>query len=278
MTLVVCKHSEAFWDFTTYLLEANKIWCSRLFFLASQKSCLPSVQKEGNLFITITIMFFSSSSNCTVVKSVWLWEAGQQNITTYLACIKYIYLLFFKSLPLQQSFFCKSLSQSVNCGSWDTTTQVNTPFLIFLCVCSHSAAIKKLNWETGPVFTTLHSRIHVSSSVDDDEYLQQTLFLWPFFTKLSSFSLLSLLTKLIYVTKGRLSLIITYKILVRNFRGKRVELVHIFPELNKSSHGGNVKLFKLTRWLILSLSLLTNQDENKQQLFCVLSINFEPIY
>lgn len=33
-------------------------------------------------------------------------------------------------------------------------------------------------------------------------------------------------------------------------------------------------------WLADSffLSLLTNQDENKQQLFCVLSINFEPIY
>lgn len=141
-------------------------------------------------------------------------QSSQVSLTVRSRSAKYYYLLSMHKMyisPFLQvsssptKFFCVSLSQSVNCGSWDTTTQVNTPFLIFLCVCSHSATIKKLNWETGPVFTTLHSRIHVSSSVDDDEYLQQTLFLCPFFTKLSSFSLLSLLTKLIYVTKGRLS-------------------------------------------------------------------------
>lgn len=141
-------------------------------------------------------------------------HSSQVSLTVRSRSAKYYYLLSMHKMyisPFLQvsssptKFFCVSLSQSVNCGSWDTTTQVNTPFLIFLCVCSHSATIKKLNWETGPVFTTLHSRIHVSSSVDDDEYLQQTLFLCPFFTKLSSFSLLSLLTKLIYVTKGRLS-------------------------------------------------------------------------
>ncbi len=121
---------------------------------------------------------------------------------------KYYYLLsmhkMYISLFLQVSssptkfFLCVCLSFS-KCELWvmghnDTS---NTPFLIFLCVCSHfcyNQKVKLGNWPSFYDFTLSYSCFFFCWSW----WVPPTnsLFLCPFFTKLSSFSLLSLLTKL----------------------------------------------------------------------------------
>lgn len=64
-----------------------------------------------------------------------------------------------------------------------------------------------------------------SASVDDDEYLQQTLFLCSFFTKLSTFSFAFIAHKVDYVKKEDS---LSHHNIQNTYFSEKVELVHNF--------------------------------------------------